>query len=209
MELESQIQLILSIPILSPGICMTLCLHILSIVHGYELSLVHFPNPFLYWHQRYVTCWRAPSAVSATTHTMFLLLTHVPCLLVESAFLPFHAGLAPCGPWHCLWVSVPGGEPLHSQVGEHSLGRTRREASTGSYCPAPYVYVLLHSSGWIPLDKGRQNPNQRSNKERSCYKSGWHRSVVLPKILSPVSGPALVQPIWLLCKWTQSCGRSL
>lgn len=40
MELESQIQLILSIPILSPGICMALCLHILSIVHGYELSLL-------------------------------------------------------------------------------------------------------------------------------------------------------------------------
>lgn len=48
MELESQIQLILSIPILSPGIGMALCLHILSIVHGYELSLVHFPNPFVY-----------------------------------------------------------------------------------------------------------------------------------------------------------------
>lgn len=48
MELESQIPLILSIPILSPGICMALCLHILSIVHGYELSLVHFPNPFVY-----------------------------------------------------------------------------------------------------------------------------------------------------------------
>lgn len=77
----------------------------------------------------------------------------VPCLLAESALLPFHAGLAPRGPWHCLWVSVPGGEPLHPQVGEHSLGRTCRQASTGSQCPAPYVYVLLHSSGWIPLNK--------------------------------------------------------
>lgn len=59
----------------------------------------------------------------------------VPFLLVESALLPFHAGLAPRGSWHCLWVSVPGGEPLHSQVGEHicvSMGMACIQANTNS-----------------------------------------------------------------------------
>lgn len=58
-------------------ICMILCLHILCIVCGYELSPVHFGDPFVCWHLSYVTYWRVLSAVSVTNHAMFLLLTHI------------------------------------------------------------------------------------------------------------------------------------